>query len=129
MHASKSISKSMFFAKPGFWFEFMTIWGFMLEHVGHILGFKSTSKSIPELDIHHGGPMGASGRPLGTSGGRSLTPKSKGPWSLRAGVRLYPPFVELQVGRNLVTSCWDEVLGGPYMSFGQSIISHSLVAP
>ena len=26
--------------------------------------------------------MGASGRPIGTSGGRLGTPKSKGPWSL-----------------------------------------------
>ena len=35
-------------------------------------------------------------------------PKSKGPWSLRA---------------------WDEDFGCPYMSFGQSITPHSLVAP
>ena len=113
------------FAKLGFRHDFMLIWGFILEHFGHILGFKSASKSIPELDIHHGGPMGASGWPLGTSGGRrgikvSIlghfalgmrilgVPGGKHPWALRA---------------------WDEDFGGPYMSFGQSIISHSLVAP
>ena len=86
----------------------MLIWGFILEHFGHILGFRSTSKSIPELDIHHGGPMGASGRPMGTSDGHMGTPRQKRTRSLHG---------------------WDEDFGGPYMSFGQSIASHSLVAP
>ena len=96
------------FSKPGFGFDFMMIWGFILEHGGHILGLKSASKSIPELEIHHGGPMGVSERPLVTSDGHMGTPKSKGTWSLRA---------------------WDIDFGGPYMSFGQSITPHSLVAP
>ena len=96
------------FAKPGFWLDFMTIWGFILEHGGHILGLKSASKSIPELDIYHGGPMGASGRPMGTSDGHMGTPGKRERRSLRV---------------------WDEDFGGPYMSFGQSISSHSLVAP
>ena len=87
------------FAKLGFRHDFMVIWGFILEHFGHILGFNSASKSIPELEIHHGGPMGVSERPLVTSDGHMGTPKSEHPWSLRA---------------------WDSVLGGPYMSFGQS---------
>ena len=52
--------------------------------------------------------MGASGRRLGTSGGRWGIPKSEHPWPLDG---------------------WDIDFGGPYMSFGQSIISHSLVAP
>ena len=96
------------FAKLGFWHNFMLIWGFIFEHFGHILGLNSASKSIPELEIHHGGPMGVSERPLVTSDGHMGTPKSKGTWSLRA---------------------WDGDSGGPYMSFGQSIRLHSLVAP
>ena len=36
------------------------------------------------------------------------TPKSEHPWALRG---------------------WDNDFGGPYMSFGQSIAPHSLVAP
>ena len=96
------------FAKLGFRHDFMLIWGFILEHFGHILGFNSASKSIPELEIHHGGPMGASERPLGTSDGHMGTPGKRERRSLRA---------------------WDEGFGGPYMSFGQSIRPHSLVAP
>ena len=65
------------FAKLGFRYDFMVIWGFMLEHFGHILGFNSASKSIPELEIHHGGPMGASERPLVTSDGHMGTPRRK----------------------------------------------------
>ena len=86
----------------------MKILGFMLEHVGHILGFKSASKSIPELDIHHGDPMGANWgfrTANGTSGG---PPGKRECRSLRG---------------------WDEDFGGPYMSFGKRIVSHSLVAP
>ena len=96
------------FAKLGFGHDFMTIWGFILEHFGHILGFKSASKSIPELDIYHGGPMGALGRPMGTSDGHMRTPDKRECRSLGG---------------------WDGDFGGPYMSFGQSIVSHSLVAP
>ena len=62
------------FAKLGFRHDFIVIWGFILEQFGHILGFKSASKSIPELDSHHGGPMGASGRPMGTSDWHMGTP-------------------------------------------------------
>ena len=96
------------FAKLGFRHDFMLIWGFILEHFGHILGFNSVSKSIPELEIHHGGPMGVSERPLVTSDGHMGTPRQKRTRSLDG---------------------WDDGLGGPYMSFGQSIRPHSLVAP
>ena len=96
------------FAKLGFRHDFMLIWGFILEHFGHILGFNSASKSIPELEIHHGGPMGASGRRLGTSDGHMGTPGKRERRSLRG---------------------WDGDFGGPYMSFGQSIRPDSLVAP
>ena len=96
------------FANLGFRHDFMLIWGFILMHFGHILGFNSASKSIPELEIHHGGPMGVSERPLVTSDGHMGTPRQKGTLPLRA---------------------WDGDSGGPYMSFGQSIASHSLVAP
>ena len=87
------------FAKLGFRHDFMVIWGFILEHFGHILGFNSASKSIPELEIHHGGPMGASERPLVTSDGHMGTPRQRARRSLDG---------------------WDEDSGGPYMSFGQS---------
>ena len=86
----------------------MTIWGFILEHGGHILGLKSASKSIPESDIYHGGLMGVLGRPMGTSDGHMRTPDKRERRSLGG---------------------WDEDSGGPYMSFGQSIAPHSLVAP
>ena len=82
----------------------MLIWGFILEHFGHILGFNSASKSIPELEIHHGGPMEASGRPLGTSGGHMGTPRQKAIRSLGAcGEDLTPPGVAQAKG-NKVTS-------------------------
>ena len=79
------------FVKLGFGHDFMTIWGFILEHGGHILGLKSASKSIPELDIYHGSPMGASGRPMGTSRGGWGTPKREGRRSLRAWDEDLPP--------------------------------------
>ena len=61
----------------------MTMWGFMLGHFGHILGFNSASKSIPELDIHHGGPMEALwGRQVSTRG----PPKVKEPGHLVVGM-------------------------------------------
>ena len=85
------------FAKLGFGHDFMTIWGFILKHFGHMLGIKSASKSIPELDIHHESPMEASLLPMGTSGGRWVAPKSKGPWGLGG---------------------WDSGFGGTYMSTG-----------
>ena len=50
------------------WHACMMIWGFILEHVWHILGFKSASTWIPELewglqDGHWGRQVAAGGPP------------------------------------------------------------------
>ena len=65
VHTSRFISKSTCLRS----YDSMMFLGYILEHVWHILRFKSASKSIPELDIHQG-PTGFSGRSMGTSGGR-----------------------------------------------------------